>query len=34
MIKFQIESDLSVEEFIQVLNKSSLGERRPVSEPD
>ncbi|WP_425422214.1 GNAT family N-acetyltransferase [Phaeodactylibacter xiamenensis] len=34
MIKYQIETDLSVEEFTEVLINSTLGERRPVSEPD
>lgn len=33
MIKYQIETDLSVEEFTEVLINSTLGERRPVSEP-
>ncbi|MBI1267337.1 MAG: GNAT family N-acetyltransferase [Cryomorphaceae bacterium] len=34
MITYQIETDLSVEEFTEVLINSTLGERRPVSEPD
>lgn len=34
MIKYQIETDLSVEEFTEVLINSTLGERRPVSEPE
>jgi predicted N-acetyltransferase YhbS len=34
MISYQIENDLTVEEFIEVLNKSTLGERRPVNEPE
>lgn len=34
MITYQIETDLSVEEFTQVLNSSTLGERRPVAEPE
>lgn len=34
MIKYQIETELSVEEFTEVLINSTLGERRPVSEPD
>ena len=34
MIKHQIESNLSPQEFIEVLNKSTLGERRPVNEPE
>ena len=32
MITYQIEKDLTPEEFIAVLNKSTLGERRPVDE--
>ncbi len=32
MIEYKIESNLSVEEFIDVLNDSSLGERRPVAD--
>lgn len=34
MIKYQIENNLSPQEFIEVLNKSTLGERRPVNEPE
>ena len=34
MLKYQIEQDLSVQEFIKVLVNSTLGERRPVGEPD
>lgn len=34
MIKYQIENNLSPQEFIEVLNKSTLGERRPVKEPE
>ncbi len=34
MISYQIENDLSVAEFTEVLINSTLGERRPVSEPD
>ncbi|VXD13794.1 GNAT family N-acetyltransferase [Marinoscillum sp. 108] len=34
MITYQIEKDLSPEEFISVLNQSTLAERRPVNEPD
>jgi len=34
MITYQIEKELSVEEFTEVLVKSTLGERRPISEPD
>jgi ribosomal protein S18 acetylase RimI-like enzyme len=33
-IEYKIENDLSVEEFKDVLNNSTLGERRPVDEPD
>jgi predicted N-acetyltransferase YhbS len=34
MITYQIENNLTTKEFIDVLNKSSLGERRPVDEPE
>lgn len=34
MIKYQIETNLGVEEFIDVLINSTLGERRPISESD
>jgi predicted N-acetyltransferase YhbS len=34
MIHYRIEKDLSVEEFTEVLINSTLGERRPVSEPE
>jgi predicted N-acetyltransferase YhbS len=34
MITFQIEEDLSVEEFKEILEQSTLGERRPVNEPE
>ena len=34
MIKYQIETTLSVEEFTDVLIQSSLGERRPIAEPE
>jgi ribosomal protein S18 acetylase RimI-like enzyme len=33
MIKYQIENNLGVEEFTQVLINSTLGERRPIDEP-
>jgi predicted N-acetyltransferase YhbS len=33
MITYQIENDLSVTEFREVLVNSTLGERRPVDEP-
>jgi predicted N-acetyltransferase YhbS len=34
MLTYQIEKKLSVEEFIEVLVSSTLGERRPIDEPD
>lgn len=34
MITYQIEETIETEEFIQVLLNSTLGERRPVNEPD
>jgi len=34
IIKYQTESDLTAEEFISVLNRSTLGERRPVGDGD
>lgn len=34
MITYKIENDLDADEFISVLNKSTLGERRPVNERD
>ncbi len=34
MITYQIENDLTINEFIDVLNKSTLGERRPIDEPE
>ena len=34
MITFQVEENLSVEEFKEILEKSTLGERRPVNEPE
>ena len=34
MIEYQIETNLSVEEFTEVLINSTLGERRPITEPD
>jgi predicted N-acetyltransferase YhbS len=33
-INYQIENDLSAEEFTAVLHASTLAERRPVDEPD
>jgi len=34
MIAYQIENNLSIEEFIEVLVNSTLGERRPIAEHD
>ncbi|TXH22755.1 MAG: GNAT family N-acetyltransferase [Chitinophagaceae bacterium] len=34
MLNYQIEKNLSVEEFIEVLVNSTLSERRPVNEPE
>ena len=34
MLQYQIETNLSVEEFTEVLISSTLGERRPITEPD
>lgn len=34
MITYKIEKDLSCKEFIDILNKSTLGERRPINEPE
>ncbi len=34
MIKYQKETDLSIKEFTELLIHSTLGERRPISEPD
>ena len=34
MIEYQIETNLIVEEFTEVLINSTLGERRPITEPD
>lgn len=34
MLTYQIEKNLSVEEFTEVLVNSTLGERRPIDEPD
>jgi len=33
-MEYKIENDLSAEEFIAVLKASTLGERRPVNEPE
>jgi predicted N-acetyltransferase YhbS len=34
MIEYKIENDLSIEEFRMVLVNSTLGQRRPVNDPD
>ncbi|HRO46406.1 GNAT family N-acetyltransferase [Agriterribacter sp.] len=34
MISYQVENDLSCDEFISVLQRSTLGERRPVNDPE
>ena len=34
MLTYQIEKNLSVEEFTEVLVNSTLGARRPINEPD
>jgi len=34
MVQYQIETNLSVEEFTRILINSTLGKRRPVSEPE
>jgi predicted N-acetyltransferase YhbS len=34
MITYQVENNLSMEEFVQVLIRSTLGERRPVNDPE
>ncbi len=33
-IRYQIEHELSLEEFVSVLNRSTLGERRPLDNAD
>ena len=33
-VSYQIENELTAEEFIDVLKRSTLGERRPIQEPD
>lgn len=33
-INYQVEPDLSVKEFTEVLVQSTLGERRPISDPE
>lgn len=34
MLHYKVENDVSVEEFKEVLVKSTLGERRPVDDPE
>ena len=34
MISYQVENDLKPEEFVKVLERSTLGERRPLNEPE
>lgn len=34
MIDYQIEENLDASEFLEVLNNSTLGERRPVDDPE
>lgn len=34
MLTYQIEKDITVDEFKQILEKSTLAERRPVNEPE
>ncbi len=34
MIRYQIEDNLTVEEFKAVLERSTLGERRPINDPE
>ena len=34
MIDYQIEENLDASEFLEVLNNSTLGERRPVEDPE
>lgn len=34
MITYQIETDLSVQEYIDILNNSGLGKRRPMDDSD
>jgi len=33
-IRYQIENELSLEEFVSILNRSTLGERRPLDDDD
>ena len=33
-IRYQIENELSLEEFVSLLNRSTLGERRPLDDED
>ena len=34
MVQYQIEEKLTIEEFKDVLERSTLGERRPINEPE
>ncbi len=34
MISYQVENDLKAEEFVKVLERCTLGERRPLNEPE
>jgi len=34
MISYQVENDLKPEEFVKVLERSTLGQRRPLAEPE
>lgn len=34
MIQYQIEENLTVEEFKTVLERSTLGEKRPINDPE
>lgn len=33
-IRYQIENELALDEFVSLLNRSTLGERRPVDDED
>ena len=34
MISYQVENNLKADEFVQVLQRSTLGERRPIDDPE
>ncbi len=34
MIQYQIEENLTIEEFKTVLERSTLGEKRPINDPE